>query len=150
MSSCVLERHHIHEVPQTVVPWRNWLADNGRSFRRALLAYRDGARLHAGTKPNSMQLGRIMAKLDYLVGAGLPEQDAAMALYVIGQFTIGCVLEEQASSAHAREEQEKTLRDAGLSDSALDVARKVETDGGETVFEFGMGLLLDGLDVRFQ
>jgi TetR/AcrR family tetracycline transcriptional repressor len=150
MASCVLARHHLHEVPQTAVHWQNWLADNGRSFRRALLAYRDGARLHAGTRPNAMQLERIVAKLDYLVRAGVPEQEAAMALYSIGQFTVGCVLEEQASSDHANQELEKTLREGGLSGPALHVASIVENGSGETAFEFGMSLMLDGLERRVK
>src|SRR5947209_3552131 len=31
--------------------WSDWLAERARAHRRAMLAHRDGARLHAGTRP---------------------------------------------------------------------------------------------------
>ncbi|HHK5808629.1 TPA: TetR family transcriptional regulator, partial [Serratia marcescens] len=41
---------HREEVPADI-PWHAWVTANAINFRRALLAYRDGARLHAGTRP---------------------------------------------------------------------------------------------------
>lgn len=51
MASAVLAKHHSLPVPEDIAEWANWLAENARSFRRALLAHRDGALLHAGTSP---------------------------------------------------------------------------------------------------
>ena len=96
MASLVLARHHTIGVPADIADWPVWFADNARSFRRALLAHRDGALLHAGTTPNQAELERILPKVAYLVRAGFSEPDAQMALLAAGQFTVGCVLEEQA------------------------------------------------------
>ena len=43
---------------------------DGQSFRRALLACRDGARLHAGTRPGQAQRESIEARLRLLCAAG--------------------------------------------------------------------------------
>jgi TetR/AcrR family tetracycline transcriptional repressor len=51
MAATVLARHHSLPLAEDTAEWADWLANNARSFRRALLAHRDGALLHAGTTP---------------------------------------------------------------------------------------------------
>ncbi|PWV37326.1 TetR family transcriptional regulator, partial [Achromobacter xylosoxidans] len=45
-----MARNHVHSMPPPSAPWKDFLYANARSFRQALLAYRDGARIHAGTR----------------------------------------------------------------------------------------------------
>jgi TetR/AcrR family tetracycline transcriptional repressor len=71
------------------------LAD-GQGFRHALLAYRDGARLHAGTRPGESQHASIEARLGRLCAAGFEPGAATLLLMSVGRFVIGWVLEEQS------------------------------------------------------
>lgn len=70
MSSAVLARYYKHPVPEDTDVW---LAEKARRFRHALLAYRDGARLHAGTTPKAEEINRVALKVGYLVRSGLPD-----------------------------------------------------------------------------
>ncbi len=79
------------------------LIGNARSFRQALLAYRDGARIHAGTRPGAPQMETADAQLRFLCEAGFSAGDAVNALMTISYFTVGAVLEEQAGDSDAGE-----------------------------------------------
>lgn len=138
MASAVLARHHTLAVPADAVQWPAWFADNMRSLRRALLAYRDGARLHAGTAPGPGDLAGIERKVAYLAGAGFTREQAGMALFAAGQYTLGCVLEEQARAAMA-EASKGEATDADAMAGAMDA---------EAAFEFGLGVIVDGLRGR--
>lgn len=78
--------------------WPVWFAENMRSFRRTLLMRRDGARLHAGSRPVTESARRLTQKIAFLTAAGIPEPTAQMAMLAAGRFTVGSVLEEQADS----------------------------------------------------
>lgn len=130
MAEAAMEPHAKARLPTPSEDWRAWFAENMRSFRRTLLRHRDGARLHAGTRPRQADLGRIAHKLDFLIASGIPEEHAKMAMLAAGYFTVGCVLEEQANS-HADSDADKT---AGL--PVLD---------HEAAFEAGLALIIAGL-----
>ncbi|MBS6189304.1 MAG: TetR/AcrR family transcriptional regulator C-terminal domain-containing protein, partial [Haemophilus parainfluenzae] len=98
MASAVLAKHHSLPVPEDIAEWANWLAENARSFRRALLAHRDGALLHAGTSPARVGGDTFRPKVAYLARVGFTEADAAMILLTLSEYTLGCVLEEQSRS----------------------------------------------------
>lgn len=76
----MLEKNHQHSLPKEDDDWRSFLIGNARSFMRALLAYRDGARIHAGTRPSGSQLETAEAQLRFLCAAGFSTSDAAYAL----------------------------------------------------------------------
>ncbi len=150
MSASVMEHRYSTPVPDDTQRWPEWFSQNAREFRNALLAFRDGARLHAGSKPNEIELKRVELKIQYLVRAGIPRNEALMAMLAAGQFTLGCVIEEQARQhlgAHAAE--------IGLpiaTQSSGDLAHVVEgiAANGDVAFEFGLKLLVDGLEKRTQ
>ncbi|HHU1358922.1 TPA: tetracycline resistance transcriptional repressor TetR(A), partial [Escherichia coli] len=48
LAEAMLAENHTHSVPRADDDWRSFLIGNARSFRQALLACRDGARIHAG------------------------------------------------------------------------------------------------------
>ncbi|WP_424949427.1 TetR/AcrR family transcriptional regulator C-terminal domain-containing protein [Deinococcus sp.] len=134
LASQIVLRHHVcpplEDGSTLPIDWLLWYADNARSFRHALLRYRDGARLHAGSTPRPEEGQQIAAKITYLMRAGLSEHTAGMALYAAGQFTLGCVLEEQARPT----ESMATGADHPLS--------------AEAAFEFGLRLLVQGLSTE--
>ncbi|MFN6547195.1 TetR/AcrR family transcriptional regulator C-terminal domain-containing protein [Mycolicibacterium nivoides] len=85
-------------LPESSDDWAMWFAENMRSFRCTLLLRRDGARLHAGSRPAEGDSSRIAHKLAFLVASGFGEDDAAMAMLAASRFTVGSVLEEQADN----------------------------------------------------
>ena len=97
MSEAIVLAHHRLAQPGPQEPWQDWLLADGRSFRRALLAYRDGARLHAGTRPGESQRGSIEARLALLCAAGFEPGAATLLMMSVGRFVVGWVLEEQAT-----------------------------------------------------
>lgn len=145
MAATVLAGHQTLGVPANTAQWSTWFADNARHFRRALLAHRDGARLQAGIPVRTDELTRSRPKIAYLVGAGLTHGEAGMALFAAHQFTIGCVLEEQARS------DEKS---GSLPARESATPQRTDRDGAsgrvdpEAAFEFGLALMVEGLRRR--
>ena len=65
LAEAMLAENHTHSVPRVDDDWRSFLIGNARSFRQALLAYRDGARIHAGTRPGAPQMEVVDAQLRF-------------------------------------------------------------------------------------
>ena len=148
MSAFVMEHRYTTPVPHEVQSWPEWFCQNARDFRTALLAFRDGAKLHAGSKPTATELGRVEVKIQYLVRAGIPRNEALMAMLAAGQFTLGCAMEEQA-----RQHLELSSAENGLpaaTEGAGDLSHLVDgvASDGSIAFEFGLKLLVDGLQKR--
>ncbi|MFE0184465.1 TetR/AcrR family transcriptional regulator C-terminal domain-containing protein [Streptomyces olivaceus] len=130
MAEAAMAPHADAALPEPEDDWRSWFLDNSRSFRRALLLRRDGARLHAGSTPTG-DLERIRRKMTFLVASGVPEWQAQMAMLAASRFTVGCVLEEQADADAPNPE---------------DLPDDVPALGHEAAFEAGLALILGGLE----
>ncbi|MFC9255747.1 TetR/AcrR family transcriptional regulator C-terminal domain-containing protein [Amycolatopsis thailandensis] len=89
--------------PLATADWGEWLAWRARTIRRTLLSYRDGARLHAGTRPTERSAMTPLIKP--LLAAGFDEEDATYAILAISRYTLGCAIDEQqhAESDHAED-----------------------------------------------
>jgi len=96
MAVAALERQDALPLPQPGDDWRTWFLGNYRSFRGALLAHRDGARLHAGSVPDGASRERLLQKFAFLVDAGVAESDAIAGMLAASRFTVGSALEQQA------------------------------------------------------
>ena len=129
MAEAAIASHATAPLPTPSDDWRDWLVENSRSFRRALLAHRDGARLHAGTTPRGADLSRALHKLRFLVSSGLPEHDARIAMLTTSHFTVGSVLEQQAEEAEEGD------------GPGLDRAE---------AFEAGLALIVEGVALRAE
>jgi len=141
----ILVRGHTHRGPAPGEDWKAFLRENARSFRRALLAYRDGARVHAGTEADPGELGQIEAQLAFIVAdTGLSPTRSMELLVAVSHYVIGCVLEEQADA------QESPGRGADLDAAARNHPLLAEAlshyrDAGHAqLFEAGLALLIDG------
>ncbi|BBH67784.1 TetR family transcriptional regulator [Actinoplanes sp. OR16] len=132
LAQAAMAPHATAPLPVPGDDWRAWFLDNTRSFRRALLTHRDGARLHAGSAPTG-DLERIRHKMAFLVASGVPERTAQMAMLAASRFTVGSVLEEQA--------------DAGR---GVDLPPDVPAIDHESAFEAGLALILAGLSDSSQ
>lgn len=139
MASAVLAKHHSLPVPEDIAEWANWLAENARSFRRALLAHRDGALLHAGTSPARVGGDTFRPKVAYLARVGFTEADAAMILLTLSEYTLGCVLEEQSRSGG---DGKQILSKTSLGSASIESLVYPHPD---TAFEFGLSLIMRGL-----
>lgn len=144
MAEMMLADRHAHSPSRPEEGWRAFLGENARSFRQALLAYRDGARIHAGTRPSEGQSGTAEAQIRFLNDAGFSVTDAAYALVSISHYTVGAVLEQQAYESDAAD------RTAGARLPPLldQVLAHFHHAGPEAAFEYGLGVILDGLEKK--
>ncbi len=145
MSAAVMQESRAIATPAPDESWQDWLMEDGRSFRRALLAYRDGARLHAGTRPGEAQRGSIEARLTLLCAAGFEPGAATVLMMSVGRFVVGWVLEEQSAQAPDAPPS-STLQGPDASQYPLLAAGWAQTVGGDadTLFERALRLLING------
>jgi len=145
MAEAIMLERHDASLPRPGEAWDAWLLDNARSFRRALLAYRDGARLHAGTRPRALHFGSIERKVALLGDAGFAPDEAVDVMYALGRFVVGWVLEEQAepdgdADAPLPDPAEYPLLAKGWA------ARRERS--GDEAFERGVAWIVDGARAR--
>ncbi len=95
----MLDRHHTHFCPLEGESWQDFLRNNAKSFRCALLSHRDGAKVHLGTRPTEKQYETLENQLAFLCQQGFSLENALYALSAVGHFTLGCVLEDQRASS---------------------------------------------------
>lgn len=131
MAEAAMAPHAHFPLPEPSDNWREWFLGNTQSFRRTLLLRRDGARLHAGSRPAGAGLERTRAKVDFLVDAGLPRRAAEMAMLAASRFTVGSVLEQQA-------DQQDSPTDA------RPAVESAEIDHDEA-FHAGLDFIIEGL-----
>ncbi|MFF7654987.1 TetR/AcrR family transcriptional regulator C-terminal domain-containing protein [Streptomyces sp. NPDC007983] len=85
-------------------PWQARLIASQRALRRALLGYRDGAKVFSGTRfIGTDHAGPMEAQLGAFVAAGFTPGAAARAAFIAYSFTLGFVIEEQAVEPMAGE-----------------------------------------------
>lgn len=148
MNREILRRAHERRLPLEGETWETFLRENARSFRRALLARRDGARLHAGSEPDPGDLDMVEAQLAAVVRLGMPATQAMTLLIALGRYTVGCVMEEQAAPPDAAERQQ-TLDAAAASRPLLAEAfASYRKAGPDAMFEVGVDLMLEGAKAR--
>lgn len=128
MAAAALEPHDEMPLPQQGDEWSSWFLDNYRSFRSALLARRDGARLHAGSVPDVASRDRLLKKFAFLVESGVPQADAIAGMLAASRFTVGSALEQQANP-DLEDEHEMNLT----------------VPSHDQAFEAGLVMLLNGL-----
>jgi hypothetical protein len=117
------------------------------SFRQALLRYRDGARLHAGTPPSNKDLASLEEKVGVLCAAGFSPVDALRALACMSYYTVGFVLEEQAAQEGASDRETSWYAPPDLKRyrRLLTGFTKLRTTTPDEQFAHGLGILIAGL-----
>ena len=145
--------------PDLDQPWWEWLQDDARRMFHALIATRDAPRVLAGNRPSPEAFPDIERVLGVLVDAGMTPGEAQQTLFAIGAYVIGSATEWQAEAERARAQPLPDPADADinafraqvLTDQPLLLAAVAERLGGRdtAAFEFGLGLLVDGLRARF-
>lgn len=150
MASTIIARYHTIKPPQDTSQWEKWFFDNACNFRNALLAYPDGAMLHAGSIPIHNDLIQLAPKIEYLVRAGFSKRDAQMAMLTMSQFTLGCVMEEQARinrdvlNSSPVEKFKESQSGTDMDSLTSDIINITENGAHET-FKFGLNIIISGL-----
>lgn len=83
LAEAMLMERHTRSLPKEGEDWRVYLKENALSFRTALLSYRDGARIHAGTRPTEPNFGTAEAQIRFLCTAGFSPKRAVWALRAV-------------------------------------------------------------------
>ncbi|MDO8358460.1 MAG: TetR/AcrR family transcriptional regulator C-terminal domain-containing protein [Devosia sp.] len=140
---------HISRVPKPGERWQDFVKANARSFRASLLAHRDGARIHAGTRPGPSDLKGVEAQLKLYFDAGFDEVTAAYTGIAISRYVLGSVLEEQAELERPEEGLDRAFDDYPLLKSFVENhLMNDRSDVDERTFELGLELIVDGLAAR--
>ena len=144
----MLNRGHTHHFPAEGEDWQTFLMNNGRSFRRALLAYRDGARIHAGTEAASEHLDRFEKQLTFLVGKGVSFVLAAQSMMAISRYVVGCVLEEQAERPEGPGRGDFLDEEAKPFPIFSQAITYVRCSGETEMFDAGLKLIVQGAAIQ--
>ncbi|MBI4923659.1 MAG: TetR/AcrR family transcriptional regulator C-terminal domain-containing protein [Devosia nanyangense] len=136
----------------TGLEWWEKIAEGMRRQYRALLAYRDGARVVAGNRPTEASLPMIEHFLGIWVEAGFSPGEALATILTFGDFVAGSALEYQSEMERRREQPPERLREAWkhmepyptLHAAAVGKSKLVDRSS----FEHGLGLMIAGLRVR--
>lgn len=142
-----MRAEHAPVDPALCADWRDWMARESREFRRTLLAYRDGARVHVGTRPEPGDYAESEAELEYLVAAGFDPPDAVRALISLSYYTVGWVLEEQAATEAGRGPGQALAAPDPQRYPLLTRAQSVLNQNDTNAdYEFGLRALIAGFD----
>ncbi|RYF36052.1 MAG: TetR family transcriptional regulator [Cytophagaceae bacterium] len=120
--------------------WRDWVMSFATSFRIALKAHRDGARLVAGTHmKDNVLLQPLEDALTLFSSAGIAVPDAVLCIKTIYDFVIGFTIEEQAIEPLGERDPRYSLED-----------RPARVGGGSFPLSIEAGpYLLDNFEKRF-
>jgi TetR/AcrR family tetracycline transcriptional repressor len=147
----MLVRFHDRRLPRPGERWDDFTLANARSFRRALLAVRDGARINAGTRPTETDFADYEAQLRLYVDAGFTSREALAIAISITRYVVGYVLEEQGERERSEEEPDWTgdpLQEVSafpLLAEAMAPLVRGRTIDTEAVFEGGLAYMLAGM-----
>jgi len=100
MNAAIMRSSHPARLPDDGDDARSFLVKSHRSFRRALLTYRDGARVHAGSRSEASDNDAAERQLAFLVARGLNANLALRILITLSRFTVGFVMEEQSEAEY--------------------------------------------------
>lgn len=141
MNAEILTRGHTRRWPEPGEDWQDFLIGNSRSFRRALLAFRDGGRVHAGTEGDPRDVANVESHLRLLVDAGMSTERAIELLVSLGRYALGCVIEEQTEPPPERDALDKAAEAFPLVREALAHYRN---NSQEAFFETGLRTIVEG------
>jgi TetR/AcrR family transcriptional regulator, tetracycline repressor protein len=152
-------REALREAPQydAAQTWQDWARSYLIGLRRALLRYREGAKIFSGTYLTDASLYAAMdASLAKLTGAGFSLRQAVMGMSAMYSFTVGFVIEEQAISPVPDEVNARyqlAQRDARIDKELypLAFAAGAEIFGGEAArFEEALELIVLGMAAQLE
>lgn len=142
MNAEMMRNSHRHRLPDEGDDWRSFLLENTRSFRMALLEYRDGARVHAGSRAEASDRATAEGQLRFLVDQGFDVRTALRTLVTLSRFTIGFVLEEQAELEHPPVIPDEEQNGQSL---LIEAFRDYRQSSMDELFDEGLSAIVNGL-----
>jgi TetR/AcrR family tetracycline transcriptional repressor len=141
MNAEIMRSSHLYRDAQADDDWKSYLTKHSMSFRHALLSFRDGARVHAGSRAEESDADTGERQLAFLTHKGFDAGFALRMLVTLSRFTVGSALEEQAEATHPPERlpDDATARPL-LNTAFADYARS----SPETFFNFGLEAMIEG------
>jgi TetR/AcrR family transcriptional regulator, tetracycline repressor protein len=131
--------------------WKVWASTFGKGLRKTLLAYRDGARMVAGTRLTNTEYLKTIEKIgNQMVASGFSIRAAVVLFSTIYNYTLSFVMEEQAVFPVAGERSSRYSieeRDARLDPAQFPFLRQTSTilfDRYDRRFREGLELILKG------
>ncbi len=115
---------------------------NALSFRRALLSYRDGAKVHLGTRPSAEQYATVEKQLQFMIDSGFSLKSGLYAVSAVRHFTLGSVLEQQEHLAAMGERDVE--QDGAMPLLLIKAIQIMDNDDGTEAFLFGLESLIRG------
>lgn len=152
MATVVLAEGAANLVPaRRSADWQVWAAAFGHGLRKTLLAYRDGARMVAGTRLTNTEYMRTAEAIGArLVEAGFSVRQCVVLLSTIYNYTLSFVMEEQAVYPRPGERSPQydiAKRNALLDANEFPLLRQsgpVLFDKFDRRYKEGLGLILRG------
>lgn len=135
--------------------WRQWAKATYKGLRDVLLRYRDGAKMFSGTYLTDVELFAPMeASLRRLTAAGFALQQAVVGLCALYSFTIGFVIEEQATQlapGKPNPQYDLAVREQRVKKELYPLASQAGAlmfRHNDERFAEGLALILDGLGAQ--
>lgn len=132
--------------------WRQWAAATYKGLRQTLLRYRDGAKMFSGTYLTDAELCAPMeAGLRRLTDAGFTLRQAVVGLGALYSFTVGFVIEEQATQlapGKPNPQYDPGVRERRVNKELYPLASKAGVEmfeHHEERFSEGLAIILAGL-----
>ena len=152
MATMVLAEGTPHLVPaRTSADWKLRAATFGNGLRKTLLAYRDGARMVAGTRlTNTEYMTTVESIGARLLDSGFTLRQAVVLLSTIYNYTLSFVAEEQAVYPRPKERSPRydiAKRNAQLDAREFPLLRKsgvILFEGFDRRYREGLELILSG------
>jgi AcrR family transcriptional regulator len=156
MASMVLAQGAVQLVPaKASAAWKSWALSFGGGLRRTLLAYRDGARMVAGSRLTNTEYMKTVERVGArLLDEGFTLRRAVVLLSTIYNYTLSFVMEEQAVYPRPNERSphyDIGLRNAGLDPTQFPILRQsgaILFDKFDRRYKEGLGLIVRGAKVR--
>ena len=140
--------------PLPDVPWPDQIQILANRLRAALLRYRDGARVVAGTfAPGANTIIGSDAAVQVLCGAGLPPAQAGWVSFALFYYVLGHAIEEQAQMQlppdHDWRVRTERLNVEVSPQYAAALDSLSDTDPVER-FDYGLSIFIEGVVGRVQ
>jgi TetR/AcrR family tetracycline transcriptional repressor len=152
LNDLILARFHNHRFPAPGEGWDEFTAEHARSFRKALLSVRNGARINAGTRPSARQFAEAERQLELYVGAGFNPDEALTISIGVARYVVGFVIEEQDERDRVDDGSDWNGGDPLAEVAAFPVLSEAlkpllgaGTINTESVFERGLGYMIAGI-----
>ncbi len=127
--------------------WTAWAAAFGGGLRKTLLAYRDGARMVAGSRLTNTEYMKTVERVGgKLIGEGFTVRQAVVLLNTVYNYTLSFVMEEQ--SVFPRPNERSPLYDIAARNAKLDPREfPILRQSGAIIFDKFDRRYKEGLDL---